>query len=64
MDVVKSCVITSSTTMSDFSNDVSTARSTVAPDGIRPEVVVPVETLEPAALASIAMMVKDPCAIA
>ena len=64
LEVVKSWVCTFKTTVSDFSNAVSTVFSTVAPPGMRPELVGPVETLDPAALASTVAIVNDPCASA
>ena len=60
--VVKSCSRTFIITNSVFSNGVSTIRSTVAPLGMRAEVGTPTATLEPAALASIPVVVTIPCA--
>ena len=62
--VVKSWFMTFITRVSLLSKAVSTMRSTSAPPGMRPEVVTPVETLEPAAAASTAAIVSEPCATA
>ena len=60
--VVKSDSRTFMTTWSDFSNGVSTMRSTVAPPGMRAEVGTPMLTLEPAALVSTPVAVSAPWA--
>ena len=62
--VVKSPSRRFSSTLSALSNELSTAFSTVAPPGMRAEVVTPVDTLEPAPPASMPVAVSEPWASA
>ena len=62
--VAKSLALRSSWIASPWFMGVATARSTVAPSGMRPEASVLICTFEPAAEAPAPPMIRLPCAMA